>query len=165
MTNPLEPRVNAIDKWAERIYVETDLGRSVATTGAGIVGLVIYIAFDDWVIAVFSTIISFPVFRLISSWLHEKVSRDKHRRIEKEEAEILYKNLSQGEKDVVQAFVDAEGCVLTWSKTNKMSLRIESIESLIQRGVLFTSVTADGMTETFVLETSVFDIGKSYAEK
>jgi len=61
--------VKAIEKWADRVYAETDFGRSVATSGAGVIGLLIYLSYNDWVIAAFSTIIAFPVIRLISTGL------------------------------------------------------------------------------------------------
>jgi len=80
--------VNTIEKWAERVYAETDFGRSVATSIAGAIGLVVYLLFDDWVIAAFSSIISFPIIRLVSSGLHEKATRHAKGKIEREEAII-----------------------------------------------------------------------------
>jgi len=49
--------VNSIEKWADRVYSETDFGRSVATSVAGVIGLAVYLIFGDWVIAAFSSII------------------------------------------------------------------------------------------------------------
>ena len=119
----------------------------------------IYIAFHDWVIAAFSSIISFPIIRLVSTGLHEKANRHQKRTIERDEAEHIYSRLSEGEKEVVRAFVNAGGSVLTWSQMNNQTVSFSSIESLIQREVLWTSVTADGMRETFALNSAIFDIG------
>ena len=151
--------METIEKWAERVYAETDFGRSVATSIAGILGLVIYLIFKDWVIAAFSSIISFPIIRLISTGLHEKATRHKNRVIEREESEHKFHQLSVDEKEVVGAFVKAGGSVLTWSQMNKLPLSSASIESLIQREIIWTSMTADGMRETFVLDSAIFDIG------
>jgi hypothetical protein len=151
--------MKTIEKWADRVYAETDFGRSVATSCAGIIGLITYLASSDWVIAAFSSIISFPIIRLISTGLHEKVNRNKQRKIEREEAEHIYNRLSDEEKEVIQAFVSAGGSVLTWSQMNSQPVSSASIESLIQREVLWTSMTADGMRETFALNSAIFDIG------
>ncbi len=151
--------MKTIEKWADRVYAETDFGRSVATSGAGIIGLLIYLGFNDWVIAAFSSIISFPIIRLVSTGLHEKVDRNKKRAIEYEKAEHIYNRLSEEEKEVIQAFVDAGGSVLTWSQVNDLPVVSASIESLIQREILWTSMTADGIRETFVLDSTIFDIG------
>lgn len=149
--------MDPIDKWADRVYGETDFGRSIATTVAGIVGLCSYLYFQDWVISAFSAIIAFPVTRLISTGLHEKVNR-KAKRIElQEEAEYIYGNLSDQEKGVIKVFVDAGGSVLTWGQVNRIGVNGPAIESLIQREIIWTSVTADGMTETFALNSEVFD--------
>jgi hypothetical protein len=148
-----EKSIGTLDKWAERVYTETDFGRSVATSVAGVIGLVVYLFFDDWVIAAFSAIIAFPVVRLIATGLHTR-STGRY-------PERIYGQLSDGEKEVVQGFVDAGGCVLTWGQVNKMPMRSASIETLIERKLLWTSVTADGITETFVLDTTLFDVGQA----
>ena len=156
--------MKTIEKWADRVYTETDFGRSVATSIAGVIGLVIYITFNDWVIATFSSIIFFPVIRLVSTGLHEKVDRHKKRIIEREEANHIYNRLSEGEKEVIQVFVNAGGSILTWSQMNNQSVSFASIESLIQREVMWTSMTADGMRETFALNSAIFDIGNEKLE-
>ncbi|MCM8813902.1 MAG: hypothetical protein NC924_08225 [Candidatus Omnitrophica bacterium] len=153
-----------IEKWADRVYSETDFGRSIATSGAGIIGLVTYLFFNDWVTAAFSTIISFPIIRLVSAGIHEKVNRRRKHAIEREEAEHIYKRLSESEKEVVQAFVRAGGSVMTWDQMNNQPVPSASIESLIQREVIWTSMTADGMRETFALNSAIFDIGNEEAQ-
>lgn len=151
--------MKSIEKWAERVYSENDFGRSVATSISGIIGLIIYLNTSDWVIAFFSTIISFPIIRLISTGLHEKLDRKKQRNIEKENALHIFENLSDEEKEVIKSYVSAGGSVLTWRQMNNQAVTSAAVESLIQREILWTSMTADGMTETFALESNIFDIG------
>lgn len=151
--------MDTIDKWAERVYTETDFGRSVATFVSGVIGLIVYLSTNDVVVAAFSAIIAFPVARLVSAAQHERFMRKKNQRMERENAENTYAQLSDEEKEVIQAFVQAGGCVLTWSQTNNMPISSNAIDSLIQRELLWTSVTADGMRETFNLEPSLFNVG------
>jgi hypothetical protein len=152
--------MNTIDKWAERVYAETDFGRSIATSFAGVVGLISYLVWRDWAIAAFSSIIVFPIIRLVSAGLHNRVVRQARNRAEKAGAESVYARLSYEEKDVVQAFVQAGGCVLTWSHVNQLPVSGPVIESLIQREVISTSTTADCTRETFVLDSAIFDVGQ-----
>ena len=70
----------------------------------------------------------------------------------------------QGEKEVIRAFVNAGGSVLTWPQMNNQTVSFASIESLIQREVLWTSMSADGMRETFALNSAIFDIGSEKLE-
>ncbi|WP_313479695.1 hypothetical protein [Stutzerimonas kunmingensis] len=155
--------MKALEKWAERIYAETDAGRSIATSVAGIVGLSVYLLTLDWVIAAFSAVIAFPLVRLIATGLHVSAVRRAQSREELEEAKRIYSRLSTHEKSVVQAFVQSGGSVLTWSQVNKLGLSGNAIESLIQREVAWTSTTSDGMRETFALDSAIFDVGQKHS--
>ncbi|WP_394148025.1 hypothetical protein [Shewanella atlantica] len=150
--------MKTIEKWADRVYAENDFGRSMATSIAGLIGLVVYLLSKDWVIAAFASIITFPVIRIFASSFNEKVERNKKRKAEKEELENLYNKLSLDEKNVIESFVKAGGSVLTWTQMNNQDVSSSGVESLIQREILWTSYTADGMRETFVLDSNVFDI-------
>jgi len=101
--------MKTIEKWAERVYAENDFGRSIATSLSGAIGLVVYLITDDWVIAAFSTIISFPIIRIVSTGINEKVERQKKRKINKENALHIYKGLSDEEKEVINSYVNAGG--------------------------------------------------------
>ena len=59
--------METLEKWAERIYSESDFGRGVATSISGAIGLSTYLFFNDWVIALFSVMISFPIIRIAAS--------------------------------------------------------------------------------------------------
>ena len=147
-----------LNKWADRVYAENDFGRSISTSISGVIGLITYLYTEDWVLTVLSLIISFPIFRIISSGLHDKYQRKKQRNVKKENAEYIYNRLSDEEKDVVLAFVRAGGCVLTWKQMNEEHVTLAGGESLQHRDLLETSTTADGMRETFVLDSDIFDI-------
>ncbi len=69
--------MSALDKWIERVYVETDFGRSVATSVTGIIGLSVYLISKDWVVALFSSVIIFPIVRIVATGFHEKANRKK----------------------------------------------------------------------------------------
>ncbi|HKK57112.1 hypothetical protein [Marinobacter sp.] len=155
--------MKTLDKWAERIYAETDVGRSIATSVTGVVGLSVYLLSSDWVIAVFAAVIAFPLVRLAATGLHARAVRRAQGRMELEEAERVYGRLSEHEKAVVQAFVQTGGSVLTWGQVNQLGLPGNGIESLIQREVAWTSMTADGMRETFALDSAIFDVGQKHA--
>lgn len=148
-----------LNKWADRIYSENDFGRSVATSLSGGIGLSVYLLSNDWVLSAFGLIISFPIIRILSSGINEKRERNKQRAIEKERLEYSFGKLTTEEKEVVKKFVEAGGSVLTWHQVNQLNVHSSAIESLLKRDMLFTSYTADGLTETFVLEQEIFDIG------
>jgi hypothetical protein len=154
--------MSTIEKWAERVYGETDFGRSVATSLSGVLGLVIYLYAKDWVIAAFVSVICFPLLRLAATAIHTRVARGSASRARKSDAEHIYKCLSDEERLVISEFVKAGGCVLTWHQTNNSPMSSAAIESLMQRDLLSTSVTADGMRETFVLDPALFDVGVSH---
>lgn len=151
---------SAMLRWAERIYSETDVARSIATSAAGVVGLGVYIWTADWVLGAFSLIITFPLARLISSRVFARLALHAGQLEEREKARLIYRRLGPSEERVVQAFVD-EGCtVLSWTQVNQMSLPAPAIESLIEREVIRCSATADSMRETFVLSADVFDAAR-----
>lgn len=156
--------MSAIEKWVDRVYGETDFGRNIATSLSGLLGLGVYLYFGDWVIAAFAAIIFFPVARITASAIHARLSRNAARRAKRSDAQHTFDSLSEEERAVVSEFVSAGGCVLTWGQMNKCPVSGSAIESLIQRELLSTSMTADGMRETFVLEPTIFDAGVSHAK-
>ena len=157
--------MKSIEKWADRVYAETDFGRSIATSLSGLIGLVIYLVTNDWVIAAFSTIIAFPIIRIISTGINEKLERKKKRKIDEETAQEIYERLSSEEKEVIDSYVMAGGSVLTWGQMNKEAVSFSAIESLLQREILWTSMTADGLTETFALDSNIFDAANAKSQK
>lgn len=152
-----------LEKLAEKVYSENDFGRSIATSLSGIIGLAVYLISKDWVIAIFSLIITFPIIRLISSNLNEKFKKSKHNKIKKANAQKKLNSLSLEEMSVVSVFVKHGSSVLTWDQANREeSISGSAIESLIQRELICTSMTADGMRETFALDTEFFEIAVAH---
>ncbi|MCD8478221.1 MAG: superinfection exclusion B family protein [Sulfurospirillum sp.] len=108
----------------------------------------------------FLSIITFPIVRIISTSLNEKINLYAMQRKQKKLSEYTYNRLSSGEKEVIQAFVTAGGTALTYSHVNSLELSAPAIETLIQREIIWSSMTADGMRETFALDTEIFDIAQ-----
>lgn len=155
-----------LDRWAERIYTERDFGRSVATSVSGVVGLLIYLAAKDWVIAAFSTIIAFPMVRLAASAAHSAYSRKELSRSAQEKGQELYERLSDEEKEVLREFVRCGGSVMSWSHANRVGLAESGVASLMQRDILYTTMSPDGMREAFGIKIEMFDVAqKEYAEE
>jgi uncharacterized membrane protein len=123
--------MSAIEKWADRVYAETDFGRGIATSLSGSLGLGVYIFFGDWVIAAFVAVIFFPVARLTASAFHARLSRNADHRAKRSDAQHTFNALSDEERAVVSEFVTAGGCVLTWHQMNKCPVSGSAIESLI----------------------------------
>ena len=160
----MKETVNAISGWFVRIYSEDDFGRNVATSAAGVIALVAYLVFRDWVIAALAIVITFPITRLVATELHDRRTRHAEARSSKEDAKRLWDQLSSEEQQVVGAFVLAGGCVLTWGQLNKAAVAASAVESLIARRLLETSVMADGCAETFLLDPDLFDTGQVHWE-
>lgn len=160
----MKETVNTISGWFVRIYGEDDFGRNVATSAAGMIALAAYLALRDWVIAALAIFITFPITRLVATTLHDRRTRHAEARSSKEDAKRLWDQLSGEEQQVVGAFVLAGGCVLTWGQMNKATVATNAVESLVARGLLGTSVMADGFGETFVLDPDLFDTGQLHWE-
>ena len=151
-----------LDRWATRIYKENDIGRGIATTLAGIGGLCTYLRWGDWVVAAFVAIIVFPVCRIAASAAHSRWARARERRRTDAQIEDLFKSLGSEERATVQAFVWHGGSVMTWGECNRSGhVSVAGIESLLNRGLVHMTMTADLGSETFALDTQLFD----YAQK
>lgn len=145
------------DRWVERIYAESDFGRGIATTAAGGAGLAAYLYWSDWVVAAFVTIIVFPVVRLLASAIESYWIQSQERINSQDRIKELFENLGSEEKAVVQAFVWHGRTVITWGECNRSpNFSAAGIESLINRDMMHATMTADGMTETFTLDTQLF---------
>ena len=147
-----------LEKWLDRVYADNDIGRSIGTSLAGIVGLIAYLVTDDWVVAGFSAIIVFPLFRLLATAFENSLKIRSAKKKVQENNLDEYKKLTSDEKFVISKFIEAGGFVLTWRHVNSVGVPGPAMESLINRGLITTSVTADGLTETFVLDSEMFRI-------
>ena len=150
------------EQWVERIYEESDVGRGIATTVAGGIGLTVYLFSNDWVLAAFVSIIVFPIVRILASTIESYCIKLREQKNNQEQIKKLYDNLGMEERAVVEEFVLLGGNVLTWEQCNESrKISITGVESLINRGMLHRTVTADGMTEAFALDTELFDYAQT----
>ena len=151
------------DKLIASIYSEQDFGRSIATTVAGIVGLVMYLLVSDWVIALFASIIAFPVCRVISSALHSKWKQKHIDVLKRLKAEKEFSRFSQQERQVIEFFVREGGACVSWGRVNNSQLPFPraGLNSLIARDLVRASVMEDGMSESFVLDIDTFDYAQT----
>ena len=147
-----------LDKWIERIYGETDFGANIAIGAAGGAGLAMYLYGQDVAVAGFVAIIAFPTVKVLASAAHSNWNESREQRRTRHQLEKLFDNLGREEKAVVQAFVWHGGSVIRWAECNRSQhFSSAGIESLMNRGLVREAVTADGMKETFVLDTELFD--------
>ncbi|WP_112480224.1 hypothetical protein [Vibrio variabilis] len=156
--------MESIDKWLEKVYSENDFGRGIATSLSGAVGLASYLYSDDWVIAFFSLVIIFPVARIVATALNERSKVKITNNLQHKQLVDVFQRLSKEELRVIRAFTESGGTALTFRQINELDLSTPAIESLVQRELLWTSVTSDLMTETFALDTDFFDVAKSMAK-
>ena len=140
------------DKWFDLIYNEEDFARNIAI-GAG-AGAGLYFAWDQATAPFFAAAMAFSLAKLLASpW---KRLRDNKRR--KRQIRASLATLGHEEWAVVRAFVSHGGSVMTWGECNRHEqVSRAGIGSLIDRGLIQMSVTADAMTETFVLDSKLFD--------
>lgn len=152
-----DTRMN-LGRWFERIYSESDTGRSIATSVSGLIGLGAYLYSQDWVIGAVVLIVAFPIARIVASALHSRYVRSRQSSKSQDEMKELFDKLSREELSVLRAFVRHGGCVVAWGEIKWESLFTSTgIESLMSRGLVQSSVRADGMTETFEPNTDLFD--------
>ena len=151
-----EDRMN-IAKWFERIYTEKNIGRGVATSVAGIAGLIIWYFSKDWIATVLVLVAVYSTAQIVADPIHHRLTLARQRRDRKKHMEELFDQLGWEEHAVVQEFVRHGSSVVTWGVFNKsQNFSLPGIESLINRGLAQQSLTADGITETFVLDADLF---------
>lgn len=150
------------DKLIATIYAEQDFGRSIATTVAGVVGLVTYLLSSDWVVSVFGAVIVFPVCRVASSALHSRLKQKHVELVRQIQADSLFRRFSPQERQILEFFVRAGGACVSWGYVNnsKYPFPRPALNSLMARDVVHTSVMEDGMTESFVLDIDTFDMAQ-----
>ena len=151
-----EPLIDArTDKWFDRIYNEEDFARNLAI-GAG-AGAGLYLAWDHWTAPFFAAAMAFSIVKLLVGPWKESRERKRMKRHLKE----LFDNLGHEERGVVESFAVHGGSVMTWGECDHYKrVSRAGIESLINRGLIQMSMTADGMTETFVLDAQLFDYAR-----
>jgi hypothetical protein len=123
---------------------------------------VIYIKWREWVIAAFIAVILFPLIRISASAAHSRWKEARRGRLQFRDVQKRFERFSAEERLVLKVFVEAGGAVVTWRQMNKANVSMSAVESLKLREVLESSVTLDGMAETFVIEPEIFDLAQRF---
>lgn len=158
-----------IDKWADRIYLEEDFGKNIATTISGLFGLTVYLIQDDFALAAFVTIITFPVVKIITNTFRNK-SLKKGEAIEREktkkEMDQLVKDLTDQERLVIHEFVKYNSSVMSerYIKLNSVFLPDGAVKSLMERGFLTENRFVSGSYD-LKLNIVIFEAGRRCFEK
>ncbi|EPY1563457.1 hypothetical protein [Raoultella planticola] len=145
-----------LGKLFDRVYAEKDFSINVAIFVAGLAGMSCYLVLHDSVLTLFAFIISFPIVKIIAGGWHQRLMARKGKATAEQQLAALCDSLTDSEKDVVQHFVAHGGAVMTWGQMNRLDDPQTGVESLARRGLLCTSVSVDGMRETFELDLTLF---------
>ncbi|WP_413739892.1 hypothetical protein ACL2XQ_26780 [Sodalis sp. RH14] len=151
-----------LEKMFDRVYSEKDFSINIAIFVSGIAGVTCYLIVRDYVLTLFSFVITFPVVKIIAGGLYQRIITRKGEAVAEKRLTTLYHSLTGREKDVVMHFVTHGGTVMTWGQMNKLDDPEPGVESLARRGLLNTSVTVDGMRETFELDLALFNYAYKY---
>jgi hypothetical protein len=146
------------------VYSENDFSRSIATAMAGTAGLATYLSIGDVVISVFSAIIVFPFIRIIAGVFHKNWTSQNSKREREKELREKIDSFSDEEKKILRFFVIAGGACVSWGYVNRSGLPFPrpALNSLMARGVVYASTMEDCMTESFVLDTEIFDAAQRW---
>jgi len=153
---------DVLEKLFGRVYSEKDFSINIAICLSGIVGLTCYLIYSDNVITLFSFVITFPVVKVITGGIYQRIITRKEEEAAKNRLSALYHSLTDSEKEVVMHFVKHGSSVMTWGQMNKLDNPMTGVESLAHRGLLSTSITMDGMKETFELDLVLFSYASMY---
>lgn len=151
-----------LEKLFGRVYSEKDFSINIAIFFSGISGLTCYLILPDYVLTLFSFVITFPVVKIISGGIYQRIITRKEETAAKKRLTEVYNSLTEKEKEVVMHFVNHGGTVITWGQMNKLDDPITGVESLAHRGLLSNSMTIDGMKETFELDLALFSCACMY---
>ncbi|AKH90632.2 hypothetical protein [Edwardsiella tarda] len=151
-----------LEKMFDRVYSEKDFSINIAIFFSGIAGVTSYLILHDYVLTLFSFVITFPVVKIIVGGLYQKIITRKGEAVAEKRLKMLYQSLTGREKEVVKHFVMHGGAVMTWGQMNKLDNPEPGVESLVRRGLLNASVTVDGMRETFELDLALFNYVYKY---
>jgi hypothetical protein len=159
-----------IDKWADRIYLEEDFGKNVATIISGLCGLIIYLVEKDFSLAAFVTIIIFPAVKIITNILrnkHLKINEQLDRENAKKAIDQTVKDLTDQERLVIHEFVKYKSSVMSekYIKMNSVFLPDGAVKSLIERE--YITEQSFGLSGSFDLKLNIviFEAGRRYFEK
>ncbi len=152
------------EKLISTVYNESDFSRSIATALAGIAGLVTYLWKTDWVISAFTALIVFPITRIITGAIQAKLISLNKSKAEESRLQEQFDSFSPEEKKILRFFVVAGGACVSWGYVDRSQLPFPrpALNSLMSRGLVYTSVMEDGMTESFGLDIEIFDLAQKH---
>lgn len=143
-----------INNLIEIIYSEKDIARSIAIFFSGIAGLIIYLTKNDMGIAIFLSIITFPIINLLFSKIIQKYN-------DKKSEEYAFKtldDLSDKELQVLKIFVSIGTTVI---HSNEIAERIQNsnatysiLDSLQNRKIIYYEMNQ------FFIELNIFTLLK-----
>lgn len=143
-----------VNKLIEIIYSEKDIAKSIAIFFSGIAGLVIYLTRKDMGIAIFVSIITFPIINLLFSKIIQRYSDKKS----EEYAFKILDELSDKELQVLKVFVSFGTTVMQYGDIKekiKYSNATDSIfDSLQNRKIIFYEMNQ------FVIEPNIYSLLK-----
>jgi len=159
-----------IDKWADRIYLEEDFGKNIATTVSGSLGLIIYLFKSDFALAAFVAIIVFPFVKIVSNALRDKYIKKKEA-LDQESArraiDQTIKNLTDQERLVIHEFVNYKSSVMSnkYIQMNSVFLPDGAVKSLMERDFLTEKFYGASGQYDLKLNLVIFEAGRRYFEK
>lgn len=155
-----------INKLIEIIYSEKDIAKSIAIFFSGIAGLIIYLTRKDMGIAIFVSIITFPIINLVFSKLIQKYN-------DKKSEEYAFKtldDLSDKELQVLKIFVSVGTTVMRsdeiYEKIQYSNAPYSILDSLQNRKIIYYEMnqfTVDPHTFS-LLKKRYGDIEEKYDE-
>ena len=164
-----EIKLGEWSKWLKRIWNEKDNAKSIAAAVGVLAALFVYDYLSErteWERLVYGAgvwVIAFVLVKVVVSEARSHWNVGRERKRSRDERRKLFNSLSREEKAVVQVFVWHGGSVMTWGECEQWpQCSHAGVESLINRGRMHSGVTADGMTETFVLDTELFDCAREF---
>ena len=153
-----EPLTDAkTDKWFDRLYTEKDFGTNIAIAAGAGAGLIMYLSWDDWTVALFGAAMVFPIVKVLASAAHSHWNESRRRKRTKRQLQELFYTLGHEERSVVDGFVRHGGSVITWNERGESSKFSDAgIESLINRQLVREGFASNG-SESFALDPQMYD--------
>ncbi len=143
-----------INKLIEIIYSEKDIAKSIAIFFSGIAGLVIYLTRKDMGIAIFVSIITFPIINLLFSKIIQRYNDKKS----EEYAFKVIDELSDKELQILKLFVSFGSTVMRYDdvmdKIRFSNATRSILDSLENRKMVFYE------NGQYIIEPNIFSLLK-----
>lgn len=153
-----------IEELISTIYSEQDFSRSIATTLAGVAGLMAYLLLADVVISVFVSVIAFPLIRILAHPLNQLLQKNQVRESGKERQKGIWASLSPKEKGVLSVFVETGSSVISVDHDIYLNPQYTpaAVKSLANRDFLKINESESGQRKELILNPDIFDIAQAF---